>query len=310
MGNKAFLAINPSAGQSDHQAVSQYILAKCAQHNWECSKYLTVGDHSDYEKMRSIAEGDYDLVFAAGGDGTIAMVADALVETDIPMAIIPIGTGNGAARFLEIPLDWRRAVDLVFDRHATNLLDAMYVEGKHFMLHLGVGLSGVALRKTDRQSKRFLGRLYYPFEGLKALLGYQPHRFEIIIDGKKFEYKGAEIFVVNSPSMGDPFVNWSDTIQPTDGILDVFIVRARTFLDYFRLAWNTILGRQMLDPKVTYYQARDEIHIRSFPPLPMQADGDYLTTTPLTVKIKPAAVRIIGSDHLGHSKEQDNTNGQ
>jgi YegS/Rv2252/BmrU family lipid kinase len=297
MNRKVFLTVNPSAGQSDHEAVSHYIFNKCTHHEWNCKKYLTVGDHSDQDRLQSVAAGDVDLVIVAGGDGTIAMVANALADTQIPLAIVPIGTGNGAARVLNIPLDWRQAVDLIFGNHSIEQLDSMYVAGQHFLLHLGVGLSGIALRNTDPQSKRFLGRLYYPFEGLRAFFGYQPHRFEISLDGQPLEFKGAEIFVINSASIGDPFVRWSDSIRPTDGTMDVFLVRTRTLFDFFRLAWNTILGRQRLDPKVTYHRASDAIHIRSDPPLPLQADGEYVTETPLTVKLEPKAIRVICPQH-------------
>jgi diacylglycerol kinase family enzyme len=198
---------------------------------------------------------------------------------------------------LKIPLNWQEAIDLLFEDNDIYNLDVFRVAGHHFLLHMGVGISGIALRDTDLESKRLLGRLYYPFEGLRAFFGFQPHRFEIVIDGDTHHFKGTEVFVINSASIGDPFIRWSDSIRPTDGVLDVFFVRARTFFDFLRLAWHTILGRQQSDPGITYFQASESIHIRSQPTLPLQADGEYVTETPVTVELIPHAIQLISLSH-------------
>ncbi|MGD2057578.1 MAG: YegS/Rv2252/BmrU family lipid kinase [Anaerolineales bacterium] len=290
---KTYLAINPSAGHIDHEEVLHYFLSKCSESDWVCDVYETVGDHSDRENVKLASERDYDLYIAAGGDGTVAMVLNEIIGLDTPLAIIPIGTGNGAARMLDIPLQWEQAVDMLFGPNRISSLDTMSVAGKHFLLHIGVGLSGVALRETDLESKRLLGRVYYLVAGLKALFGFQPHRFEITIDGTVQRFKGVEMFVINIPSIGDPLVRWDGTISPMDGRLDVFFVRARTLLDFFHLALNIILGRQRLDPRVTYQQAKQSIYVRSDPALPLQADGEYVTQTPCTVELEPKTIKIV-----------------
>ena len=303
-----FIAINPSAGQSDHEEVTKYIRGQCQAHSWECDFYSTVGDHTDQENLTNAGKRDYDLFIAAGGDGTVAMVADAAINAEAPLAIVPVGTGNGAARVLNIPLEWKEAVDLLFESSSTYRLDSMYIGGQHFLLHCGVGLSGIALRKTDLKSKHILGRLYYPFAGLRAFFGFQPHRFEVTIDDETHYFKGVEMFVINSASIGDPYLRWSETIRPTDGVLDVFFVRARTFIDFIRLTWNTILGRQRLDPNITYHRVRKSIHVRSEPSLPMQADGEYVTTTPLTIELLPESIEVIspgGSTEMVEVKGND-----
>jgi YegS/Rv2252/BmrU family lipid kinase len=295
---KVFLTINPAAGHSDHEKVLEYLQSECRESGWDCDVYETVGDHSDRENLRIARERGYDLYIAAGGDGTVAMVLNEMIGLETPLAIIPIGTGNGTARMLEIPLKWEQAIDLLFEPNQISTLDTMSVAGKHFLLHIGIGLTSVALRETNLASKKLLGRAYYLFKGLKAFFGFQPHRFEITIDGTKHMFKGVEVFVINAPSIGDPFIHWGRAISPTDGRLNVFFVRARTLLDFFRLAWNSILGRQRLDPRVTYQQAQRSIHVRSDPALPLQADGEYVTETPCTIELAPQSINIIGP----HSK--------
>lgn len=291
-----FVVLNPSAGQSDHLEVRKYFEQKCLENDWRCEFYETSGDHADAENLSQASEREYDIYAAAGGDGTVALVANAVINKAVPLAIIPIGTGNGAARVLDIPLDWHRAVDLLFQTKEVYEIDTFHIAGKHFLLHLGVGLSGKALRKTDMQSKRLLGRLYYPFEGLRAFFGYQPHRFEVTLDGENHSFEGTEMFVINSASIGDPFIQWSESITPNDGVLDVFFLRARTLLDLLRLAWNTLLGRQRMDPKVTYNQSNESIYVRSEPPLPIQADGEYVTETPASIELIRGALRVIGPE--------------
>lgn len=306
---KVFVVVNPTSGQSDHKRVAEFIAQKCDNHGWQCDFYETTGDHTDEENLERAGGQNYDLYIAAGGDGTVALVANAVIDTGTPLAIIPTGTGNGAARVLNIPLDWQAALSFLFENNKINTLDTMYAGGRHFLLHMGVGLSGIALRDIDLQSKRLLGRLSYPFAGLRAFFGYQPHAFEITIDGEKHHFKGTEMFVINSASMGDPFVRWSDRIKPTDGMLDVFFVRARTFIDFVRLAWNIVLGRQRMDPNVTYHRSGESIHVRSDPALPLQADGEYVTQTPVTVEVVPDAIQIIGPDDNFKLKNARNPHG-
>lgn len=296
---KVFLTINPTAGHSDHDKVMTYFRSKCRENGWDCDVYETVGNHSDREKIRIARERGYDLYIAAGGDGTVAMVLNEMIGLETPLAIIPIGTGNGSARMLDIPLQWDQAIDLLFESKQISTLDTMSVAGKHFLLHIGIGLTSVALREMNLASKKLLGRAYYLLKGLKAFFGFQPHHFEITIDGTKHMFKGVEVFVINIPSIGDPLIHWRQTISPTDGRLDVFFVRARTLLDLFRLAWNSILGRQRLDPRVTYEQAQRSIHVRSDPALPLQADGEYVTQTPCTVELSPHSINIISPESRG-----------
>lgn len=291
---RVFVVLNPIAGQSNPEEIRSHLSDQIAAHGWESTIYQTNGDESDRTRLEEAVASNYDLFIAAGGDGTVALTATALIGTGIPLSILPTGTGNGVARAAGIPLDWREATGLIFGEHQQYEFDAMQVAGQYFLLHLGVGLSGVALRQIDLESKRRLGRLYYPFASLRALFGYQPHRFKLTIDAEDHTFKGTEVFIINSASMGDPFVRWSDSIKPTDGTLDVFLVRARTLTDFLRLAWNVVLGRQRLDPKVTYLLAHESIDVRTDPTLPLQGDGEFVTEAPFSVQLVEEAIKIIG----------------
>jgi YegS/Rv2252/BmrU family lipid kinase len=267
-------------------------MARTAARGLHCDVHTITPAEQVTAAVRAALPGGFDLVAAAGGDGTVAAVASALVHTDLPLGIIPVGTGNILARDLGIPLDLDSALQLLCGPHQMRTLDAMQVGEQYFLLSMGVGLSAVMMRDTTIEDKRRLGRLAYPLRGLQALLGFQPQRFTLTVDGKGSRIRAAEVVVANSSTVGHPNIRWGSHVRLDDGVLDVCIVRARVPLDYFKIAWN-LVRRQKRDPRVRFLRARESIVISAGRALPVEADGDLLGQTPVHIQVVPAAVRVI-----------------
>jgi diacylglycerol kinase (ATP) len=203
-----------------------------------------------------------------------------------------VGTGNILARDLGIPLDLDSALQLLCGPHNTRALDAMQVGEQFYLLSIGVGLSAVIFRDTTTEDKRRLGRFAYLLRGLQALLGFQPRRFTLTVDGKSRRVRAAEVVVANSSTVGGPSIRWGPHVQLDDGVLDVCVVRARAPLDYFAIAWNLLHG-QKKDPRIRFLRAAESIAIGASHPLPVEADGELIGQTPVHIRVVPAAVRVI-----------------
>ena len=293
-GQHVFVVLNPMAGGSS--AVD--IRAALARHLGEQSElelYETTGEDGEdvVALVRSAVERGCQIVLAAGGDGTVSEVAEALVGTSVPLGIIPVGTANVFARELGLPLTLDEACGLFAGDHATTTVDAMKVGEQYFVLQIGVGLDALMIRDTERSAKRRFGRAAYLWTAATQLVGFQPQRFTIMADDVRIRPRASQVLIANGGVLGVPPLTWGPHIQPNDGKIDVCVVSARTLLDYLGLIWHTLLGQQRRDRNVRYLAATRLIVVSADQPLPVQADGEIIGETPLRIEVVPRALRVI-----------------
>jgi diacylglycerol kinase (ATP) len=152
------------------------------------------------------------------------------------------------------------------------------------------------MRDTDQDDKSRFGRMAYLWTGAKALLGLQPRRFRLRVDGQGHRFSAAEVTVANLGAVGEPAIRWGPQVRVDDGTVDVCVVRARSALDLLRIASSVLLGQQRREPNLRFLQAQRQVHIASDPPLPVQGDGDFIGYTPVRIAVVPAALQVIVPD--------------
>ena len=289
----AFVVLNPAAGDGDVANVKEALKHHLSLPDWRYTLYETVPDEAIADVVRQNRKEGYDLFIAAGGDGTVSGVAGGLVDSSIPLGIIPIGTGNGLAKDLGIPLDVEQALRTIVERPTLHSIDALEIEGRFFVLNVGIGLSAVMMRDTGREEKRRFGPIAYVWTGIEKLVGIQPYDFDVTIDDHTHQIHASEIIVANSGIVGNPSLRLGPEIEMGDGRVDVCIMRARTLLDYVKIAWDILLGRQRRGPSIRCLEATERVVIESLHNLPVEADGDFIGHTPVRIEVRPAAVRVI-----------------
>lgn len=293
---RAFIVFNPVAGGSG-DSVRQGIEDHFAGAGWDYQIYETTGEEQIARVVDEAVEGEgVDLVVAAGGDGTIAGVAGGLVDTGAPLGVLPLGTGNVFARELGIPEGTQAALELLTGDHWLVSVDAMEVGGRFFLLNVSVGLSGEMMRTTARRDKRRYGRLAYAWVGLRTIVGHQPHRFGLTIDGERRAVRASELAIANSGAMGDPALRWSPEVELDDGRIDVWIVRARSVFDYLQVGAAVVLGRQSEVPTMRHFIAEERVVVDTPRWLPVQGDGEFVGYPPVEVNVVPGAVEIAVPD--------------
>jgi len=291
---RIFVVLNPMAGSCTAADVRQ-VLDRQLGEQIQTDIFETTGDQVEdiVAIVRAELANSPSVVVAAGGDGTISQVAEALIGTDTCLGIIPVGTANIFARELGIPLDLKAACALLDGQPHITSVDAMKVGEQYFVLQIGIGIDSLMIRDTDRQSKRRFGRAAYMWTAFTRLIGYQPMRFTIVADGKRMRPRALQVLIANCGVLGAPPFRWGPDICPDDGKIDVCIVSARTALDYVGLIWHTLLGQQRRDRNVRYLTAERSIAVSADHPLPIQADGEMIGDTPIQIEVVPDALKVI-----------------
>ena len=291
--NRLFAIVNPAAGGCAAAAVREALERHLADGETFREIHETGPEDRPGDLAREACGRGFDTVVAAGGDGTVSAVANGLVGTGVPLGIIPLGTANVLARELGVPLDLDAACQLLAGAHGLKSVDAMRIGDRHFFTQVGVGIDALMIRDTGRASKRRFGRLAYLWTAFARLLGFEPRRFFLEIDGRKLRKHASQVIVANSGILGQPPFRWGPDIRPDDGRLDLCIARARTLFDYSKLAWYVLTGQHKRSPNVRYFPSEREIVIDTKRTLPVQADGEIVGETPVRVSVVPGAIKVV-----------------
>ncbi|WP_435010781.1 diacylglycerol/lipid kinase family protein [Tundrisphaera lichenicola] len=298
---RAFVVLNPRSGSCTAPAVRRAIRDHLGDLEVEVHE-ISEGDDIQHIVLSAIERG-CDPIVAAGGDGTVSSIANVMVGKQAHLVILPLGTANVLARELGIPVELEGACRLGAHRvklgsltgpeHEVFRLDAMKVGNRHYFTQIGVGIDALMIRDTATEQKKRFGRLAYLWTAATRLVGFQPRKFSIVIDGEEIIAKASEVVIANTGMMGQPPFRWGPDIRADDGRLNVCIVRARTFLDYAGIFWLVVQGRHRESPNVRYRTASKSVEITTKHPLPVQADGEIVGDTPIRVEVVPNAVEVV-----------------
>lgn len=236
------------------------------------------------------------LIFAAGGDGTVRACAQALAGTEIPLAILPLGTANLAARALGVPARLPAALATGFGgiQRRIDLADA---DGITFAAMAGIGLDAAVVGATPRVFKERLGWLAYAGTGVTRLAG-RASRFTLRLDGgDPFTIRARSVVAGNAGLLPGGF-----TLLPAarldDGVLDVGILAPADLAGWARVAHRVLTCSPHDDRHLRRHRAR-QIEITTETELPREVDGEMigparsltvsLIRSALTVRVPPAA---------------------
>jgi len=285
--------MNPVAGQKEPEEVQSVLRQRLEAQEIPYEIYETTGQE-DLQKVVSAAVRDgAKRVFASGGDGTVSAAAAGVVGKDAEFAIIPAGTFNALARNLDIPLDLGAALDLALGPHDVRAIDVLEANGCFYTLNVSVGSGALILKTIERDEIRKLGRFTYIFKGVMQILGIPPHRYKVTIDGRTTYFRASELIVANSGVIAFNRMRLDPDIHIDDGKFKLCRIQARNIQDYLAVGYNMLAGRQREDPRLYCMEISKEVTIESHERLVVQADGDVIGRLPVTVRLRPAALKII-----------------
>jgi diacylglycerol kinase (ATP) len=235
-----------------------------------------------------------DALVAFGGDGLVHLAVQAVAGTDVPLGIIPAGTGNDIATALGVaradPLAAARAVL----RMKTRTIDAARVRtGQSEELFAGVLCCGFDSRVNERANRRTWppGRARYLVAMAAELRGFRPIPFRITLDDHEvIEREAMLVAVANTTSYGAGMRVCPDA-APDDGLLDVVMVGAVSKPEFLRVFPSVYRGTHIGHRAVSVWRARS-VRLEAADAV-AYADGERMGPVPVTCEIQPGALRVI-----------------
>lgn len=243
---------------------------------------------------QKFTEKPVDIVGVVGGDGTIMEVLPVLVEFPrIKLALIPHGTGNLLAVNLGIQLNFKSALDVLFNGQARRI-DVGKIGTHYFALIAGVGTVAEIMENTPSHHKKRFGIWAYFWDGIRTVMRTRESLFKIIADGKSHRFRGVAILISNAASIMGPCLPLTPDAEPDDGLFDICLIKTRSRRDYVPAILEA-LGRDDLvsgDKKINTFRARN-LRIESSVPVKVQADGNIIGTTPVDIELIRNRLQIL-----------------
>lgn len=234
----------------------------------------------------------YDALFTLGGDGTVMEVLSALAHHGPPLGILGGGTANVVARTLRIPLNPTRAVPMLLQGDEAMMDLGRLGDGRRFAIGVGVGLDATMISEAPARLKRRFGFMAYVIGGYKAVLRNQRFTLRLTVDGKVYDRQASAVLVANLGAVLNNLVAFGDGIVQDDGLLNACVFSPNNLRDSLRILWRMMRKDFAPDPCLFYKSGRD-FRIETFPPMPVQADGELLPDTPLSVSVDPLAGSLL-----------------
>ena len=257
---KVLIVYNPAAGSASGPELwlGACIHRLCNSGNYVVTACATSRD-STPDNLFNTTGTDFDLVVAAGGDGTVRMVLHAVAsqKLDIPVGIVPLGTGNLLARNLRIfeenllidPID--KAIDIIL-RGEPTLIDLGLMNGHYFAAAAGCGPLSDALVTPHRRDKENWKMFAYAGSMMQTI-GDPPMHFSVTADGEHFEITASGIFITNIADLGVGMLSESASMH--DGLLDLCILSPKEFTDFVHYGFHFATGsaNPITGGKAPYY---------------------------------------------------------
>ena len=288
--SRVHVVINPASGQN--QAILNVLndVFHKAGVEWEVSITHKSGDAS--RQAREAAASGVDLVAAYGGDGTQMEVANGLLGTGVPQAILPGGTGNAMAHELGVSLKLHDAAQLIVNSHKRRAIDLARSGERVYMLRAYTGVPAEA--GASREEKDKLGQLAYIQASFKIASQMKPIRYYGKVDGRAFDTEALICFILNAGSIGGILGMELPTIgnvDISDGYLDLYAISAETHQPLLSIP-KQILRTEDSQLKIYHWQGK-EISLDAIPSQDVWIDGEIGGETPFSTSIIPQALEIV-----------------
>jgi diacylglycerol kinase (ATP) len=234
------------------------------------------------------------LIIAAGGDGTFNEVANGMVGSEVPLAIVPLGTTNVLAKEVGIPENLEGALEIAVSHTPKNISLGKIVFtrnssliARHFLLMAGVGFDGEAVHGMNETIKKISGKGAYLYSGFRTLAGFRPGRLTLTVDGKS--YSGYSGIIGNAAKYGGNFRITPDA-RLTDPFFYVCLFEGKGRLDILRYVFGVTAGKHLGFRDVRYLKAE---HVEINGDAHIQTDGDYLGKTPAEIEVVSDALKLV-----------------
>ncbi len=267
---RILFVINPKSGHGGEKNLKNLISEQSESGKFDFQVIVMSGDDKDRisEKLKQY---EPDIVAAAGGDGTINLMAGILANTGIPLAIIPLGSANGMAKELHIPGKMESAFEILI-KGKTQAIDLIKIN-ESICIHLAdVGLNARVVKRFENDVKR--GILTYAKHLFGEMFLLKKYVFNITCNGKTIRRKGVSMTFANASQYGTGAV-----INPKgildDGKFELVIIKPFPRIKLLSIAWKMFMNRLHTSDYVEIISC-DKAVVKSSRKTTLQVDGEVL----------------------------------
>lgn len=287
---KIAFIINPISGTGHKEAIQAYLREVFADTTkYTTCFYKTTGPGDAFIAAGRFKEEGYDIVVAIGGDGTVNQVAKGLIDSNTKLAIIPVGSGNGLARHLKIPLSYHRAIEVLLDEKI-QLIDAGKINDEVFFCTAGLGFEAVIGDRFNSAGSR--GLITYMEFCAKEYVRYRPENYTIDILGNSYRRKAFLITFANCSQWGNNVYIAPDA-NISDGMIDMVVWKSAPLVSMPLLTAGLFFKTIQFSEFVDTYRCKD-VHITRESDGLIQFDGESRTMGPeIHISVLHQAVKVI-----------------
>ena len=287
--DRAVLIFNPRSGRGKpKQKLLPEVMAQFERHGMDVMPQSTEGPGHAIDMAREASRRGFALAIAWGGDGTLNEVAQGLLGTETPMAVLPGGTVNVFARETGIPLKLDRAIDTLASGRPARIPLGLAGE-RVFLLMAGIGIDGEVVYRLKAGFKDALGAYAFWLDGFKMLANYPMTPMRVRVNG--LEYMGTGIVAGNLRRYGPSYFVARDAVL-TEPKLDVVIFQGSRRSDWLRYLAG-VIGRFHLRFRDVVHVKTDALDVETETPVRVQLDGEPAGHAPLEIRVQDDALTVI-----------------
>lgn len=283
------LIINPNAGFG----LGRYYLPKIKSFfenkNIKLDIFETTAPKQAIKEAKK-SKNKYDIIIAAGGDGTINEVINGIIGGKASLAIIPLGTANVLAKQFDIPDNIEQACKLILSKKPKKV-DIGIANNRYFLLCCGIGFDAKVIHDINIKLKQKTGKLLFYLNMIKNLFTYNLPKLRIIIDNKVTN--GYTAVVLNSKYYGGKYI-LSEKTKINDGLLEILVIGKNSPLPIIQVIFSAFIFGKVLDfDDINIYQGKN-IKIQSLNKKAYaHTDAELIGTTPVKIKVLHNKLKVI-----------------
>lgn len=289
---KVLLFYNPHSGNGLFKNNLDHIIARFQEHDLVIVPVRAAHGMQIRNVLKTMHPHEYRQIIAAGGDGTINVCVNAMIENDItlPLSIFPAGTANDFAYYFDIPNDIDGMIDIALGTKYTNA-DVGKVNGRYFVNVAAMGGLISVSQKTDPNLKNSLGIMAYYLKGLSEIRNITAEHVKLITPEKTYEEDMYFMVVMNGKSAGG-FRKLSPETEINDDKLDVVLFREMPLIEMGPLLFDVMHGRHSENKNVLTFST-NKLRIESDSDIATDIDGEKGEKFPLEFSILHNRLQIF-----------------
>lgn len=287
---KILFVINPISGDIDKNDLKEKIKTFSEDQHFAFEIHYTKGKNDQQLITESIQNYAPDKVVAVGGDGTCNLLAKILMNRNIPMGIIPLGSANGLAKELEIPQNLDEALKTII-ADKTKAIDLLIINQKHVSLHLAdIGINAQVVKRFERDHIR--GFVGYAKHFAQELIAAKPLKIKLILDGRKIIKTAYMVVIANATKYGTgAIINPKGSIS--DGKFEIILIRPYSVWHLFQMV-IPFFTRKIHELDYIKSFSGQKATIQNYGRKELQIDGELIgRLKEINVEINPQALEIL-----------------